>query len=313
MRRAAVVALAVALGWVGGVAAQQQDVQTASVTGFQFVLDDSRIIEAGERATGVLAVGARVEVDGQVAGDVAMVGGTLSVRGTVSDDIFVIGTHVRLLSGARIVGDVWTLGGSVTVSAGATVLGTLRDASYWEKEFNRQWDGGEGFVRFAAGYGWVAFLVNALALIVLGYLLLHFLRRPMQGIARGMARRFFASLGIGVAAAVVLLPLAVLLLVIGFGVPLVYPLVALYALAAYLGLVGAAVWLEGAFATTLRRPRRVGGVLFLLAAIIVSGARAIPWAGQFLTLVLGLVGLGSCIITRFGCVARGTEPSASDV
>jgi hypothetical protein len=304
------------VGWVclvgillaaGAAWGQDDAVQTRSTIGFVFAADDLRIIGAEEAATGVLSFGTVVEIDGEVRGDVAMIGGRLTVRGTVTDDIFAVGIDVDVLAGATVLGDVWVLGGDVEVAAGASIAGRVRDSSYWEKQIERGWDEGEGAWRFAAVQSAGAFFLNALALIVFGYLLLHFLRRPVTGIARGISRRFWASLGIGFAAVIVLVPLAVLLLVTGFGLPWILPLFAIYALASYLGILGTALIGEMALARVFRRPETQGGALFALAAVILSGLRAIPWFGMLLSLVLALVGIGVCTMTRFGRTESGAE------
>jgi hypothetical protein len=283
-----------------GVAAAQTDVQTGSDVGFVFAADDARIIVDGETATGMMAFGTAVEIDGTVSGDVAMIGGSLTIRGTVSDDIFAAGIDVHVLAGGEVLGDVWVFGGEVDVAAGGAILGRVRDSSYWEEQLERGWDEGEGAWRFFAGHTAGAFVLNSLALITFGYLLLHFLRRPVTGIAQGIARRFWPSLGIGLAAVVVLAPLMALLFVAGYGIPLVMPLIALYGLAAYLGILGVTVLAEMALARVFRREETQGGALFALAAVVVCGLRAVPWFGLLVSLVLAIVGLGVCTITRFG-------------
>ena len=281
--------------------AQADEAQAKSTIGFVFALGEHRMVGADAVATGLVTFGTDVEIDGTVSGDLLLIGGDLTVRGMVEGGIIVIGGDVRLLDGAVVRKDVFALGGEVYRADGATVAGRVRDSTYWEDQFAREWErGGWTFWRTMWARSWVGFLIGWFALIVLGYLSLHFLRTPILHIGEAVSHRFWITLAIGLAAVVIAGPLAVLLAMTGLGILVIYPLAVAYVVAAFLGFVALSILLEGVLARAFHLSVKQGSTLFLLSTLIITAVRMIPFVGETTTVIISLIGIGAAVLTRFG-------------
>jgi len=294
--------LLLTVGSIGLVCLAQEADGLESI-GFVFGLGDHRVVSEEMIATGLVTLGADVTIEGVVTGDVLVVGEKLTVSGTVEEDIIAVGGDVWLLDGASIGENVFAFGGTVHRSPGAHVGGRVRDQTYWEERASAVWEsGGWSFWHFVWGRSWAGVVVSWLALVVFGYLTLHFFRKPVARMAQAITRRFWVSAGIGLAALVVAGPLAVLLLVSGVGAILIPLLVALYVITGFLGFVALSAFLEEVLTRGFRLSVRQGGALFLVATLIVSLVRMIPFFGEILTVVIALLGFGAAVLTRFGAV-----------
>lgn len=69
----------------------------------------------GDIAQDVVIAGGSVRVDGSVGDDIRIIGGELVIAGTIEGDVLVIGGIMRILSTARIKGDVLFLGGEINM------------------------------------------------------------------------------------------------------------------------------------------------------------------------------------------------------
>ena len=286
-----------------GLGCLAQEAETSESVGFVFGLGDRRVVAGDAVASGLVTLGADVTIEGDVTGDVLVVGGKLTVSGTVEEDVIAIGGDVWLLDGAVTGENVFAFGGTVHRSPGAQIGGRVRDQTYWEDQFARTWErGGWSFWHFVWGRSWAGFVVSWLALIVFGYLTLHFFRKPVARMVQTATRRFWVTAGIGLAALVVAGPLAVLLLVSGVGAILIPLLVAVYVVAGFFGFVALSAFLEEVLTRGFRLSARQGGALFLVATLFVSLVRMIPFFGEVFTVVIALLGFGVAVLTRFGAV-----------
>jgi len=294
--------LLLTVGFVG-LGCLAQEAEGLESVGFVFGLGDHRVVSEEMVSTGLVTLGSDVTIEGDVTGDVLVVGGKLTVSGTVEEDVIAIGGDVWLLDSASIGENVFAFGGTVHRSPGAEVGGRVRDQTYWEEQTSGVWErGGWSFWRFVWGRSWAGFLVGWLTLIVFGYLTLHFLRKPVARMVQTTTRRFWVTAGIGLLALVVAGPLGVLLFLSGFGVVLIPLLVAVYVIAGFFGFVALSAFLEEVLTRGFRLSAKQGGVLFLLATLIVSLVRMIPVFGEILTVVIALLGFGAAVLTRFGTV-----------
>lgn len=171
-----------------------QEAEGPESVGFVFGLGDHRVVEAKTVASGLMTLGSDVTIDGTITGDVLAVGGKLTVSGTIEEDIISVGGDVWLLDGASIGEDVLAFGGTIHRSPGAHVGGRVRDQTYWEERASAVWErGGWSFWHFVWGRSWAGFVVSWLALVVFGYLTLHFFRKPVARAAQAVSRRFWAT------------------------------------------------------------------------------------------------------------------------
>jgi len=286
-----------------GLSCLAQESGALATGGFVFGLGDYRTVAEGTIASGLVTLGSDVSIEGSVTGDVLVVGGKLTVNGTVEEDVIALGGDVWLLDGASIGENVLAFGGTIHRSPGAHVGGRVRDQTYWEEQASGVWErGGWSFWHFVWGRSWAGFVVSWLALVVFGYLTLHFFRKPVERMVQAASRGFWVTAGIGLAALVVAGPLAALLLVSGAGAILIPLLVAVYVIAGFFGFVAVSAFLEEVLTRGVRLSARQGGALFLVATLIVSLVRMIPFFGEVFTVVIALLGFGAAVLTRFGAV-----------
>ena len=295
-------ALLLIVGFIG-LGCLAQEAEGLESVGFVFGLGDRRVVAGDAVASGLVTLGADVTIEGAITGDVLVVGGKLTVSGTVEEDVIAIGGDVWLLDGASIGENVLAFGGTIHRSLGAHVGGRVRDQTYWEDQASAVWErGGWSFWHFVWGRSWAGFVVSWLALIVFGYLTLHFFRKPVARMVQAVSRRFWVTAGIGLAALVVSGPLAALLLVSGVGAILIPLLVAVYVVAGFFGFVAVSAFLEEVLTRGVRLSVQQGGPVFLAATLIICLVRMIPFFGEILTVVIAILGFGAAVLTRFGAV-----------
>jgi hypothetical protein len=272
--------------------------------GFVFALGGERLVEQEQTASGAMTFGTDVTIVGELNGDVLLVGGTLYVAGRVEEDIVSIGGDVTLAAGAVIGGSVTMVGGTLVQRDGSTVFGEVRDSRYWERQVQRD-------IRTLWERTWAHFLITWISLTVFGYLTLHFFRRPLRRMRDTVSSRFGVSIGIGIAGAVVCGPLIALLAVTGVGIPIIYPLVVVYVAAGFLGLVALTLLVERLLSRAFRLSETEGGLLFLFAALVIAAIRAIPYLGPIVLGVAALLGIGAALVTRFGSRAASDTAAGS--
>jgi hypothetical protein len=133
---------------------------------------------------------------------------------------------------------------------------------------------------------------------------------PLEGFADQERHPGLSAL-VGGAAAIAMLPVAVLLLVTIVGIPLIF----LEAVAVIIGIwlgTGAIALLVGRRLSELVMPRTTPSPLWalILGLVVVSAAESVPYVGWAVTGLVWLVGLGSSILAFFGSASvaafRGT-------
>lgn len=96
---------------------------TGTVEGDITSLASHTISEATTTAD-ALIIGSQVTLGGTVGDDARLVGETITLSGTVADDVIAIGVNVIVLPSASIVGNLYVVGGEVSIEG--TVLGDVR-------------------------------------------------------------------------------------------------------------------------------------------------------------------------------------------
>ena len=257
-----------------------------------------------------------------------MLGGSLSVSGKVNGDVVSIGGRVIAGGDSVINGDLVVLG-SLERDPGAQVRGnTVRG---WDLGLGRtgigRLDGLDALRRLPAKlrlYNWSAgpwggwgyqpfrFIFSALALMAIGILVVLFIPKQTEQIARTMVKSAPPSLGFGVLTLTVLLLATPVLVVICIGIPVALVLWLAASLAALLGwltaglLVGRRVFQGLNAADTPPMLEVATGVAFL------SLLSAIPYIGPLFGFLVGCWGIGAVILSRCGTVAYPSpEPSLS--
>ena len=89
----------------------------------------SLTIEEDETAQDVVVLGGSLDLDGEVRGDAVVIGGSAEVGGEVSGTLTVVGGSVFLGPEAKIYGDVMSFGGSVHRDSSAEIYGEITEVS----------------------------------------------------------------------------------------------------------------------------------------------------------------------------------------
>lgn len=296
------------------------------VSAFASDLSEDRIIfggvyvlESGETLDGDLVVfggSATLELDSVVTGDVFIMGGNLEASGTIQGDLVILGGNANLSESTLIRGDVSVFGGNVNRN-GATIEGEFLtgDSISIPFVFDENFDFGQidfPRVSFQARVSWLvfqAFVLAALALIVMAV--------APSGTARvadAVARFPVQSGAFGLLTALAFVPGIVLMAITILLIPLI-PVVVLVLVAA--GFYG---WLAIGYELGRRMlassqssasPVLAAGLGTLVLSLVSGGISFIPCWGGLFALIIGLVGLGAVIITRFGTKVYAPELGTS--
>lgn len=294
-------------------------------------------VESGDRVQ--VFGGNRTIAEGESVRDVLVVGGNLRVRGEVRGDAVVVGGNLTLYETGRIRGDVVVAGGRFR-NEGGTVEGEMRTmdrlpgaaatALPREAREAREAPRREGmFSRIGRGFaGIVSTLALSLVLGAIGALLVFFAHRHLETVSDTLRASTLRSGAVGLAAAFLVVPAFVVLIVALavsiVGIPLLLVAIPLYPLAvaaaAIYGLLAAAYALGER--TSEQRPlyeasRRnayayLATGLVILFAPVVAGyllgmTPFLGWVGglvRFLAYVgiwvATTAGLGAVILSRGG-------------
>lgn len=254
------------------------------------------------RHNGRVSIGGSVRVDaGETVDEAVSVGGSVSIAGRVLKDVVSVGGSVLLEPGAEVLGNAVAVGGRLDVQPGAVLKGDRVSISLSLGELV---DKAGAFVTggaFALPWfllGVAATLVRALAVFVVGLLLLAVMPRRMARIREVLGVRTGASIGAGIAMIVGIGPLCVVLAVTVIGIPVI-PIALLGLFVAFV--IGAVV-----FALALGgKIRFLGGdrspiVALALGTVLCSLVDQIPFVGTPLVFLGALVAAGAVVVSRLG-------------
>ena len=283
------------------------------------VAGGSFTLESGETLDGNLLIfggAVTLEEGSLVNGDVVLMGGSLSIDGEVDGSVVGIGGIVNLGSTAEIDGDITVIGAGLNRDEGARVSGEV--ISGFDGPFSFEIPGRieipsipdiptvpnieiRGFNVFWSGLWFLfrTFLWAALAMLVV-----MFLPNPTERVARTAIGQPALSGAVGLLTTVV--------------VPLLLVVIALTLILIPISLIGGLVlvvaWFFGRIAIGLEIGKRLGETMnqvwslpvaagvgtFVLTLVIDGAGELIACVGWILPTVVGLIGLGSVLLTRFG-------------
>ncbi len=255
---------------------------------------------------GVIGSTAFIDKGSVVTKDVFVIGGTLSVAGSISGNIIAIGGAVKLDDSAVIYGDITTIGATVNRSPLAVVKGKIIEQTPTILDFNFNNPSGTPIppinpvspIERMLTIALQAFVMAAIA--VIAALLLP---EPIKRVANAFSEQPAIAGGVGLLVVIgfpivlliliitiLLIPVA-LLAVFALVVILVYGWIALgYELGKKIGELFHTTWVAAVTA----------GIGTLVLTLVASVANLIPCVGWILSALIGLFGIGSVIMARFG-------------
>jgi hypothetical protein len=294
-------------------------------SGDKLVLGGNYTLGEDETLDGNLIVmggNALLETGSRVTRDVVVLGGNLLVRGTVEGDVNVVGGLVTLEEGAVVEGDVNALSGQLFQDEGARVEGDVNDnmalalpflytgpARIEIPGFN-----GEMFTPFSAASplatgvglagGVLWWLGRSFIWAIMALLVGLFVPRHAERTANAATVKPAVAGGLGCLTLLIAPAILFLLVLTICGIPI--SLIGIFLLLA--------AWAFGIIALGLETGKRLASLLkqdwalpiaamigtFLLTLLVNGLGALIPCIGWTVPVLVGMVGLGAVLVTRFG-------------
>jgi len=268
-------------------------------------------LKEGETAEAVVVIGGSARIKGKVLNAVVVIGGDLDVEGEIGEAAVAVMGNIRAGQGARINGEVVSVGGKVDVEKGAKVEGHIQETSFGgnlpHAQWLREWFS-RGLLKFrplAPGVGWV--WAGWCAILLLYLLIAAALPRQVQACIDEITRRPATAFLMGLLTQL-LLPLVLLvLIVIVVGIPVVPFVIAALIFGFLVGKVAILEWLGFKISRQWRGETFRPPLALLTGAIVLTLLYLLPIVGMLTFLISSVWGLGSAVMAAFGGL-RGELP-----
>lgn len=284
-----------------------------SQSGGRVCFGNSLTIGSGESADSVLAFGCNVTIaqGGTVRGDVADFGGNVDSAGTVGGNIAMFGGNVSLASTAVVNGNIALMGGNVQQAPGAVVDGGVTHnggnfapprppgAPVATSIFSRV---------FGFGFDLLGGIVTALAFSALGALIVIFAPEPTRRIGNAVQAKPLNVAGVGCLTLILLPILGLLLVVTLIGIPVAFILGIVAVFAWVLGWVAIGFLTGEKILQAFKARDALPVVAVIVGVLVLTLISQVHWIGWLVSLVVGLLGIGAVVLTRFGTRAYPAAP-----
>ncbi|MGB2897313.1 MAG: hypothetical protein WBB65_14255 [Anaerolineales bacterium] len=295
---------------------------TAFAGGFEdgrVVFGTNYILESGEVLDGDLAViggSATLEEGSLVTGAVFLVGGDIFAAGEIKGDLVVVGGNASFGSNAVVGGDLVTLGGNVNTGT-ARIEGEVFSETEFDFPMNLKFDRDWGFpfttvptFRSSFAGSVLAYLFKSLMLAALAVLVLMFLPKHTQLVADTVVSQPVLAGALGLLTAFVA-PILFILLLITICFSIVGILGAVVLAAAWgLGMIAMGLEVGNRLSKATNQefqPVVAAGLGTLILGLVVFGIGLIPCVGWTVPFLVGTIGTGAVLMTRFGRQEYGVE------
>ena len=285
----------------------------------KIVFGDNFTLKSGEKLNGDLVVfggNVTVEEDADLNGNLVVFGGTISSNGNLNGDVVVFGGQISLDENAVVAGDVVTIGGQLTQADGAEIKGEVVKNVSPEIEipngrippdvtppsvnfdFNPFWT--------VAGIFYRAVILAALAMLVVV-----FLKPQMENVSQAIVSQPVMSGGVGlltvfggpISIVVVALVMIITLILIPVAALVVFMGVLAIALAWLFGMIALGNEVGERFTQSINQswaPAFTAGFGTFLLMLVGGAIGEIPCVGWLFVALIGFVGIGAAVLTRFG-------------
>ncbi|MFH2039989.1 MAG: polymer-forming cytoskeletal protein [Chloroflexota bacterium] len=299
--------------------------QTAFADGFsdgQVIFGSNFTLASGETLTGDLVVfggSVTVEPEAHVIGDIVLFGGSLTIAGEVTGDVVLVGGSGLLKSTAIVAGDLNMVGGSYQTESGARVVGAINNfasppsISYdlpsqvtvpvipnIPDDISRSIRSSFNFNPFS-DFLWL--FLKSMGWAALAALVMLFFDSHTRRVSRAVIYQPVIGSSIGLLTLLVVVVLAVILsiTIILIPVALIGVLILAFAIAFGWIAIGLEVGQRTAQALHQDWPLPLSAALgtFVLN-FMANGIGFIPCVGWLVPFLIGLLGLGGVLLSRFG-------------
>jgi len=247
------------------------------------------VVDANETECGNLTTfGGTVAIDGVVKGNIAAFNSNVVITGTVEGNIELYGGNLILQSGSHVHGDINLYGGHWTQAKGTQINGAVIDRT-------------EHLDSLLLGNGGFRFSVWSLLIWVpLGILFTTLFPEHVMFVRTTVVSKARRSFIIGLLSILLAPPVLVVLIALVLSIPL--------AIIVGLGLIAA--WALGTVAiggnlgdyimrkVAPQQNTRLMQIVVGLTVLVLAGS--LPYIGWFISIGVGLLGLGAVFLSRFG-------------
>jgi len=285
-------------------------------------------LHSGETLDGDLVVmggKAMLERDSTVKGSAVVFGGTIRADGVIGGELVTFGGGIELGEEAVVGGDVISFGGDLKYDEKTQFKGDVfTDIPIpFEFSFSEDFDFSEiNFPQFARSFNPVRetlwFFFRSFMWTAVAVLFLLFFPKPITRISDALVSQPIISGGLGLLTAVVAPILLVLLMITLICIPISLILILVLGVAWVFGIVGLGFETGKRISKMLNQswaPAVSAGFgTFILTFVINGIGLLVPCVGWIVPALVGLVGFGAVLLTRFGSQAYPPAyPSAGSV
>ena len=281
------------------------------------IFGDNFTLKSGDELNGDLVViggNVTIEKNADLNGNLVVFGGTVVSNGKLNGDVVVFGGQIKLDENAVVAGDVVTIGGQLDKAEGAEIKGeVVKNVSPQipngsippvvkppkvNIDFNPFWT--------AAGIFYRAVIIAALAMLVVV-----FLKPQMEYVSQAIVKQPVMSGGVGlltvlggpISIAVIALIMVITLILIPVAVLVLFLGALALALAWLFGMIALGNEVGERFTQSINQnwaPVLTAGFGTFLLMLVGGAIGQIPCVGWLFTFLVGLVGIGAAVLTRFG-------------
>jgi hypothetical protein len=251
--------------------------------GGRVVVDTNTVV-----CNSITAFGGTVAINGEVQGDIVVFGGEVEITGTVDGNIYVYGGRVTLQSSSYVHGDIHIYGGRWIRDTGSRLDGSIIEPP--------ESIGGLIF----SNHGFSFPFWSILTWLALGLLITSLLPEHVMLVRTTTVQRVRRSLIIGLLSILLAPPIIVVLIALILPIPLAI-IVGLGLAAAWAFGRVAIGWLIGDYLLRRIAPQHNKRILQVVVGMtILALVEALPYIGWFISIGVGLIGLGAVFLSRFG-------------
>ena len=276
--------------------------------GDKFVMGGTFILKDGDVLDGNLVVlggTATLEEGSTVQGDVVLAGGSVQVSGQVDGSVVVAGGLISLSDTAVVQGDITVVGGNIDQDPGAQINGSVSNGVIGPFElFSPRGVFPNAQLRLSPLLEVLWYFTRSFIWAALAVLVVLFLNTQTERAAKAAVAQPLIAGGLGLLTALVVPLLAVAVSVTIILIPV--------GLVAFLAL--AISWSFGVIVIGTEVGKRIAGLLkqewalaasagvgtFILTLVVNGMGWLIPCVGWVAPALVGIIGLGAVLLTRFG-------------
>jgi hypothetical protein len=275
----------------------------------EVVLGGSFTLDSGETLSGnlwVLGGNATLATGSRVTGSLMVLGGNVNLQGEISGDINAMGGNIDLGSQAVVRGDLNLVGGSYARNPTARIEGDINTEPRGPFQFTLPSGAQVPAVEVSTNPLWefVTFFFRAFVISALAVLAVMFWPRHVEKIGQTAINQPLPAGGIGLLTAMIA-PIVLLVMTITIIlIPVTLIGLLLLSLIGLFGWISIGMEVGQRMANSLKKDWAMpvsAGVGTLVFTIVAAGVgEVVPCVGWVVPTLLGLVGFGAVLLTRFG-------------